>query len=272
MSGDLTPYSGSADESEERLRRAESILYGVDRTDADVWTDERKDAAWTEELRARTRQDKDAVVLVAGPPGSGKSTWVIDRARKVDPTFTPRTLPERVAFSPEGVVNLYRHTTRGMAAWIDEAAAAGLMATETHTADQMDLVKLVNIIRARNVVLFVIMPNLSDLALAFRARRADYRVECDEIIEGVPAVSHVGRKTRGRQFFRDDGTWHGFIDDPRANPLHIPDYRTSTDPALRAYWDVYAPLKAAFLDAEVEDIGDGMARRHARRSRRDESE
>jgi hypothetical protein len=261
---DLTPYSGSATAGEEAMRRAESIAYGVERAEADVWTDERRDRFWTDELRARVRRDKDAVVLVTGKPGSGKSTWVMDRARKVDDTFTPATLPERVAFDPEGVVGLYRHTPRYGAAWIDEAVAAGLLATETHTADQIDLVTLVNVIRARNVILFVIVPNLSDLALSFRARRADYRVECDEIFEGMPATSHVGRKTGGRQFYRDDGTWHGFVDDPLANPVHVEDYRTSMDPACRALWDAYAPLKAAFLDTEVDDIARAMRRRHAR--------
>jgi hypothetical protein len=265
-------YVGHATERERFDRRVEGIIYGERRVPREVVTPERIRRFWWDEIRDRLRQDKDAVIVVWGPPGSGKSTMTMDALRHVDPTFTPNTLAERVAMAPEQVPSLYRHAPRYGAAWIDEGGSAGLLATDTFNADQKKLVELINIIRGKNVALFICLPDPGDLAKSFRARRADYRIECEEIAPGGTGRAWVGRRVRQRKFFLDDGRWLGFSDDETFNPITWPDYRTSTDPTARAFWDAYAPLKATFMDGKVEDIERSMNRNKERREARDDAD
>jgi len=268
MSGP-SAYAGTASPTEERHRRAEAIGYGRDRTAFDVHTTDTIRAYWAAEIRGRLRRDKDAVMLWWGPPGCGKSTGVMDLMRAVDETFTPDVLRQRVAFHAADVPLLY-DTPRYGAAWIDEGGSAGLLATDTRTGDQRDLVELVNIIRAKNVFLNVVIPDPGDLAKSFRARRADYRVECEELVEGMPAVAHVARRVRVRRFFMDDGRWLGFSDDPRANPYSWPEYRDSPDPTRRAFWAAYQPLKMKFLGERTRTLAARMRAREERRATEDE--
>lgn len=249
-------YAPTASPREERLRRVRSIGYGEARLSPDVWTPERADEEFTEELRARVRRDKDAVVIVWGEPGSGKSTFIMDRMRKVDPHFTPACLPTRVAFRNEQVPALYDAAPRYGAAWIDEAASVGLLASEPAASiRQRLLVEMINIIRAKNVVLFLAIPSPDDLAKSFRVRRADYRVECQPLVEGEPAVAFLGRRVTRRHFFLADSRWLGFSDDEHQVPLSWPEYRNSPDPVLRSYWDAYWPLKESFLHERPREIG-----------------
>jgi energy-coupling factor transporter ATP-binding protein EcfA2 len=268
MSGRI--YWPSTSEREERFRVAEARLYGTTREAPEVWTDDTVRDFWVAELQRVVRGDGDAVVLVAGKSGSGKSTLVLDLAWRIDPSFTPATLEEHIAFRPSHVARLYRTVPRYGVGWVDEAAASGLMARDTFSSDQKDLVELIAQIRARNVVLFIIMPHLGELAKGFRARRSDYKLETtakEETADGRPEA-HMGRRVFQRQHFLDDGKWLGFRDDPDANPLRWPDYRTSSDPKHRALWEAYVPLKFRYMNASVETIERRMTEREARRSKK----
>jgi GTPase SAR1 family protein len=256
---------------EEQVRSARRVLYARPDEVPDVWTDERIDRFWTDELSARLRADEDALVLVWGPAGSGKSTFVLDRVRKLDPTLTPDNLAERVAFRPEHIPELYRRAPRYGAVWVDEAVSAGLLSTDTHDEDQKDLVQLINTIRAKNLCLFVLLPSAGDLAKSFRARRADYRVEVHKPVDPTgPRYAYVGRKVHGREFYLPDGRWLGFDDDKRANPVTFHDYRTSPDPTERALWARYFELKSRYLDENIDTIAADMARRAEARAKRRE--
>lgn len=259
----------TADPAEEAAREADAVLYDSARPEPDVWTQARIDAYWTEYWRTRARADQDSFVLVWGAPGSGKSTWTLDRVRKLDATLTPETLEDRVAFRPEHVPNIYRRTPRFGAAWIDEAVTSGLLATETFSPEQKRLVKLFATIRAKNITLFAILPSPGDLAKALRARRADFRVEVHRPEDPAGSrYAYVGAVQEGkRQFYLPDGNWLGFIDHPRANPILFHDYATSSDPAERALWNAYAPLKMRYLDETIDEL-DGEMREIALKRRR----
>lgn len=259
-------YVPTADPIEERARRSRSILYDEERSVPDVWSERRADEEFTAELRARVRGDRDAVVITWGEPGTGKSTFVLDRARKVDPTFTPETLPDRVAFRADQIPGLYENTPRYGVAWIDEAGSAGLLSTEpAFSPRQRAIVEMVNLIRFKNVVLFVVIPDPDNLTKSFRVRRADYRVETQK--EGVDEApfAYMGRKVVRRHFLMADSKWLGFSDEEHGVALRWPEYRNSPDPTLRAYWDAYFPLKTRFADKRIPEI-----RRMLERSRRRE--
>lgn len=258
--GPVGIYVGRA--GEEPRRAAERMLYGEERGQMEVWTPDRIDAFWTEEFRQRLRRDQDCVVLVWGAPGIGKSSFIIDRLRKLDPSFTPATLPDRVCFKTSQITDRYERVPRYGGFWVDEALSAGLLATDTATGEQADLVEAVNATRALNLALFIAMPNPSDLAKSFRARRADYRFDLIREASGKP-IAYGGRKPEHRKFKSEDSRWLGFSDEPRANPVRWPDLQNSADPAERALWDAYYPLKMRWLRSRLAEIGEGAKLREA---------
>lgn len=262
-------YVASATVAERRRHARRDALYGARRSSNIVLTNDDILDAWVGEFRARVRADQDACVLNWGPAGSGKSTMGLHLGRHIDPSFNARTLPDRVAFRPEHIPLVYKRTPRYGFAFIDEAASAGLMATDTFSPDQKDLVELVNAIRAKNVVLFVNIPDPSDLAKSFRARRADYRIEVRKEYFDEPPVGYLGRRVRERKFRMDDGKWLGFSDEPEANPLRWPEYRTSEVADERRLWEVYYPMKMRYLDDSVDSIETRMKARAERRRKRD---
>ncbi len=268
-------HGASAQPRHETRRVSFSILDARGRMSGDVLTPEEIDAHYTEEFHDRLHSDKDVVVLVHGPPGSGKSTLILDRMHKLDvmeygkPTeIVPALLASHIAFKPYQVPSCYRETPRYSTFSIDEAATAALMATGTFDPDQKDLVELINIVRAKNVALFIAIPDPSDLAKSFRARRADYRMEIPDYPQGDTNSCFVGQKVKGRKFFLDDGRWLGFSDDDTYNPITFHDYRTSSDPFRRALWDAYRPLKMANLENTVDDIEVKMRLREKGREER----
>lgn len=259
-------FHGTTDWREEVRRRARAILLGYERDRPDVWTDERINEFWDDEIRARLRSDQDCVIVAWGPPGSGKSNCVLDRARRIDPTFTSETLTERVAFKAEQVPDLYDTTPRYGACVIDEAASAGLLAMDSPFGVQRDLVELINIIRARNVALFVVIPDPAELAKSFRARRADYRIEVVQV-DDERREGWVGRRVRGRKYYMDDGRWLGFDDEKVANPITWTNWRTSDNEELRRMWNIYYPLKMENLGNVVSKVRNAMRARAERREK-----
>lgn len=269
MKGSL--YIPTATKRETSLRSIRDVLYGRERDETVVWTRASIRDYWVREWREKVRRDQDALVLAWGPAGSGKSTCVMDLARGVDPTFTSDTLASHYAFRPEHVPRLYTDVPRYGAGIIDEAVSSGLMATDTFTQDQKDLVELINLIRAKNVVLFILLPDPSDLAKAFRARRADYRIEVERESYDTAPIAHIGRRVRGRKYYLDDGRWLGFMDDSDANPFTWSEYRESSDVQERALWDTYYPLKMRYLDDRVGAIRMRMEERARKREKRNGS-
>jgi len=249
-------YSGPLGRVDRGVLEAERILYEEAGGGTDVWTPTRVEEFWRAEIRARLRRDKDVVFLTWGGPGSGKSTADLYLMSLIDETFTPATLPDRIAFRPGHVPRLYEKTPRYGCASIDEAVSSGLMATDHFSREQKELVELINLIRAKNVALFIAIPDAGDLAKSFRARRADYRMDIEETPKGP--VGWVGRRVRGRKFFLDDGSWLGFSDDKDANPFTWPNLRENPDMRLRALWDAYRPLKEFYMNQRIGELSQRM--------------
>lgn len=231
-------YAPTFSDGEMLRARARRLLYGVESPEAMALTADEIVEAWVAEWRARAMADKDIVVMVTGPPGSGKSTLVLRLARAYDPGFGVTNLKDRVAFSADDVFRIYETCGRGDAASIDEAASAKLLATETFDPVQKMLVEAINIIRSRNVLLFILMPDAADLAKAFRGRRADYHIQvADRDETDSENYATVGRRVRRPRYRIDDGSWLGFSDDATYNPLT---FRSLDGDPL---WAAYLPLK-----------------------------
>ncbi len=270
-------HSGWSAARDEFRRRVVSAMDRRPRAKGDILLPQEIDEFWTQEFHDRLHSDKDVVVMVNGLPGSGKSTAILDRMHKLDvaeygqPTeIVPALLSSHIAFKPWEVPTCYRETPRYSTFSIDEAATTALMATGTFNPDQMDLVELINIVRAKNIALFIAIPDPSDLAKSFRARRADYRMEIPDYPEGNINTYYVGQKVRGRKHFLDDGRWLGFMDEETYNPVQFHDYRTSSDAFERSLFAAYLPLKMANLGQTVDDIEARMREREGKREARRE--
>lgn len=122
---------------------------------------------WCAVARQRTDRDWDAVILVTGPEGTGKSTLVLRMARQIDPTFSL----ERLVYTPEALVEQYEKVRPGEVVVWDEGVR-GLFATDTFTETQKDVLKLFALCRAKRAIVFICIPNIWTAAKQLRQARA----------------------------------------------------------------------------------------------------
>ena len=110
------------------------------RTPEEIWDH------WAGLLRQRISARWHNVVVITGEPGCGKSTLALRMARAVDRGFGP----DQVAYSAPDMLGLYRRLGYGQVAVYDEAIL-GLLSNDFQTPEARELVKAVNIVRAKGI-------------------------------------------------------------------------------------------------------------------------
>ena len=134
---------------------------------------------WCERLRARVRDNYDAVILDIGSVGSGKSSLALTMARRLDPRHW--TIPEGadprhwrlpfLCYSVRSLLLSYLFTSPGTVVIFDEAVE-GLMAGDQNTQEQKSIVRALSVLRARRAILFVNSPRIWLVAKSIRQGRA----------------------------------------------------------------------------------------------------
>ncbi len=149
-------------------------------------------AYWLDRFRANIRDDYDNVVLLTGPPGSGKSVLAMRLAMGVDPKgFSP----DRVTYTTEELIAATQGSTRGQVVIYDEAVT-GLLSTDSFSEETKALVRVINVVRAKGVTFFLCIPDIWDIAKAFRARRADFWLACRRRPRGFAMMHTRDYRTR----------------------------------------------------------------------------
>lgn len=123
--------------------------------------------------RVVSKKDWDYVAVVTGLPGAGKSTFSQNSARFLCPWFDE----SYIAFSAEEFIRITNEAKPGSAIVLDES----FQSLNTKIAMSSDFLRIINhlqIIRSKNLYLFLCLPNFFDLAKGIAIFRAQHLFVC----------------------------------------------------------------------------------------------
>lgn len=131
---------------------------------------------WAAQIAHRVKADKDALVLVTGPTGEGKSTLAMRLSLRVAKMLGTSWSPEAgLAYSAAELLSFYKRATesgeRGQIAIVDEGAQA-LFSGDINNPDAKALIKAINLVRVSGCVVFLCVPDMMSIAKAMRVRLA----------------------------------------------------------------------------------------------------
>ena len=129
---------------------------------------------WQGQFARNVKEDYDNVILVTGPPGSAKSTYSQRSARDSDPSFGPK----RVCWTATELISAARASYEPGQCIVYDEAVTGLLSSDSFAEETKALVRTINIIRAKNLTFYLCIPDVWDIAKAFRVRRADFWLTC----------------------------------------------------------------------------------------------
>lgn len=190
---------------------------------------------WVEYLKFRRSKGYDAVVLVTGDEGTGKSTLTMRLSEALEPSWDPSAL----CYDPKEVLQAYRIAAtrpKDYLSVIDyDEGVRGLLAGDTFTGPQRMIVQALMLVREIGAVLVICAPDIWRVAKAVRGRRATLWIH---VTERGEALVHE-RETRIR-YKRDDTL--GLTVSPRAPNLTWKPY-----PIDSAIWKRYSAIKGERL-------------------------
>lgn len=122
---------------------------------------------WTRTLRARCFDALDAVVVIDGDRGFGKSTLALRMARRIVPRWGIASL----CYTPQALVRAYRTHVRGDVILFDEGVR-GFLSTDTFDPEQKALIRTLALVREKGIVLIVCAPSIWLIAKQVRTNLA----------------------------------------------------------------------------------------------------
>lgn len=145
---------------------------------------------WITSLKNQPGRDNDAVVIITGKEGVGKSTFARWLARQLDSGFDSK----QVVFSGSDFMELAVKLQPGRVIILDEATDGGY-SRDAMTTRNKELTKFLMVSRQRNLISIILFPNIRWLdpyisehrashwclierrgvSLVHRAKRADYK-------------------------------------------------------------------------------------------------
>lgn len=186
---------------------------------------------WVDYLKFRVSKGYDAVVLVTGDEGTGKSTFTMRLSEALERGWDPSSL----CYDPKEVLQAYRVAAsrpKGtLSVIVYDEGVRGLLAGDTFTAPQRTLVQALMLVREIGAVLIICAPDIWRVAKAVRGRRATLWIH---VTDRGEALVHE-RDVRIR-YKRDDTL--GLTVSPRAPNLTWKPYPPDT-----AIWKRYVAIK-----------------------------
>ena len=224
-------------------RRLLSVLYrgkeAKAHTPAEIWEH------WTGYIRDRIEHHEDAVVVIGGPEGSGKSALALTLCRELDPSFTPES---RIFFRTQPFLEWMGKVGAGQAGIWDEASQ-GTRSQDRWTDEVRAVIRAVQVIRAARGIMVLVTPEIWDMATTFRARRAQVYLRCLPRPRMGQAMVHT--RSDKIQYHRP-GSELGLWVDREWSPLQWP------DPSPEAWWQRYEEwslaAKRALVLSEAEKL------------------
>jgi hypothetical protein len=196
-------------------------------------------------LRLRIKEHWDAVIVIDGPEGVGKSSLALRISGALDPTFTV----SRICYTGADVMARFRDTLPGQVVLFDESAR-DLLGANSQTPEAKALAQALMLIRERGLVTILCIPRIHELAPSMRARRATYWLHCER-----RGLARVHRRS-DNLVYKPDPRDLGFRLDPRAPMLTWKAY-----PAKSKLWQAYLRVKQSHLSEYLDETAMLLARR-----------
>ena len=215
----------------------------------------------------------DAVMLITGLEGSGKSNSAMGVAKYCDPTFpgkllndgTTRRRCERVVFTQHQFEQAVYEARPGQAIVWDEMVLGGL-AQDAATDAQKALIKLMTTIRKKRLFLFFVIPSMFMLRMyfaVFRTRTLLHFFSPDGITRGSFKLYSYDKKRelymKGRKEFNMNAAKPDYI----GNSTNLTglffdndEYETKKDAAIRQISDKNDPKKKKELALKTKQQRD----------------
>lgn len=132
---------------------------------------------------------QNALILIVGDPGTGKSLVALKIANKLDPTFTHENIRERVVIQPEQFSQLIAEEGKdklppGSAIIIDEAGAAAMSSRDWYSIGNKMISYILQTFRYRRLILIMTVPNMSFIDVHAR-KLVNFLVETKKIDFGT---------------------------------------------------------------------------------------
>jgi len=105
-----------------------------------------------------SKKDFDYVTIISGDPGLGKSNFAINCCKTLDPNFTINN----IAMTAEEFIEITTKIPKHSAVMLDESFAS-LNSRVGRSADFLRILNHLQIIRQRNLFIFLCLPNYFDL-------------------------------------------------------------------------------------------------------------
>lgn len=145
----------------------------------DVWDELSIRRYWYDQWMDAVSDDYDVSILVDGKSGIGKSALAVTIGMQLDRTFTHKTVLDHIAFTAEEFLACIEKAKKGQVVIYDEAVR-GMLSTDTFAAEQKALVTAFAIIRAKNLIMILLAPEIWQVAKSFRARRAQWWIHVED--------------------------------------------------------------------------------------------
>lgn len=178
---------------------------------------------WIGTLKAQPGRDNDAVIIVTGKEGIGKSTFAQWLAKQLDSGFNH----EQVVFSGNEFMELAVKLRPGSVLVLDESTEGGY-SRDAMTTRNKELTKFLMVSRQRNLICIILFPNIRWLDPYISEHRASHWVLVES--RGA-ALIHRSRRA----------------DYKGAKPSWIQLFRTAFPRIEGEDWDAYKDKKAAMV-------------------------
>ena len=123
-----------------------------------------------QEIRQKQKDDWDAIIVITGPEGCGKSSLAINMAHDLDSDVLTN-LKDHVVWSGEDLNKLV--FTKQPSAIVEDESGLDFFSREAMGKSSKNLIKMVMVMRAQNHIPILVLPNIKWLDTYLREHRVN---------------------------------------------------------------------------------------------------
>lgn len=195
-------------------------------------------------LKAITAQNDDAVIIIDGLEGSGKSSLSFQLCHYLDPSWNPR---DRVIIDYEDWLEFYEAGDRGKTYLLDEGGDLAF-SRDAMSGQNKHVVRILQMARILNNIMVICCPSIHWLDKYIREHRALIYIK-------VHKEWHAAGVIRGRATVH----WKSVRFDPTGSNVHVRwspvfDVEFSGVDKSNKEWQVYEKLKIAKIQTRAFEL------------------